>query len=1464
MRILTFLLLMVVGAGQMWANTAEPSNIKRGTINGGSVAFYADEACTTSFNGDVEANATVYVKATADPGYTAIGVTFTVKKSINSNDVQAPRRRSTPEGPGMTSDITVSAVTGKPDIYQFTMPADGNTNVSVDATFAAPQQQQVSYVDENGASQTVNAYVMDETMLGLSTGFYIAPDGGITFSNSFTIADNASLILKDGATMTVNGTLSATGNQSLTIYAQTAMTGQLTVTTYACGVILVPHFVAYSGDYATALVASGTVSDVNVTTINGKTLKPLADNAFTKYVPQDKSGSYTMTLPALPDGASYTFTKTDASGVINSYSYDAVNNTLTFTTNSGTTGGTTATITVAATGATNNNDYSFTLNVTVSEYTTAYAWPKQTNIYLIGTDLEKGAETAQALHKNELVWSADGVILDRSLLTVKKNGTAVTDYTTKVGETVLTAGENTLVLEPGAYRINITDDDGKLDDWVDFKVIKLIENDPNFKIIAEDGPAHPRLDGTHQDDFPTTVPVTVTYQGVDVTDNDNTTYWLKHGYNNPGKIYHYSELYKNNPDYNSPLIYPSTFGGTHTTFMAGVDGEKYAVYNLGTGNTVAYNEVYCIDKIVGQRIWHRVGEEIKTLRDDEGNPVSSGVEGGHVYYVGDYCPNFYLKDGRVYLGDVQMAEYDPEYDPYAVPGVEGVYVDEYLTIDPNHILHDGKDIFYLEGSAIYKYSNFYDLGGTTIFRVPGSTDCHSLRDGDVESFSQNGTTITINGKSFQLGERIILGQTFISTGSAFISTGDNVPTVDAQNENIIHVGDYQINAQGRIIFCAYSLSGTDTGTSKGYWPYCAYVKYRLEDYCYLIGRDDFLAYPVESGVRFEYDQEHNVGGTPVFTTEEEVLITVKTFGYPSEVYEGEDKYGSTGDLYIFLNDEQYGEPHPFNPSCSHDISFGELSEGTYVVRAELDKDERHLKSTGIFTFKVVRNDPVLTLTGSQNTAGEAFKDGANIEYDPENLIVVNAVNKETVSKTYWRWTISDPTVVTKNKVVKSEENEPNSEDIYLNTVGIGTVTLKARFSGNDLYNPAKEDITFTVVPKNVTSPIIKLVSDETIYYDGQEKKPEVKVYYAEDKLIPTDQYTVTYDNNINASSTDSKAKIIVKSKTGALYTIDAEEEFIIQETAVTITELPTASVTSAGKTVAASTLSGGKAKAGELDVEGTFSWKNGTVVLTVDDSNVTEYDVTFTPDNKNFKTGDCKVTLTVMPRAMLFAENSTNFWATFCGQNDYELPEGCTAYTISGISGSTVTLSKVTAEENALVIMPAYTPMLIQRTEGNLSDNITAAFNAVVTAPASGYDALTGLAWIGGSNFAFFGNATDVAITANAASCNTEGGFIHVGHDDTGIASYVLRNGQFILVDENQGLAAHRCVLNVSTQTEWTAPRMLSINSDVTGVKEVVKLGVESGVKKDDSWYSLDGRKLNAAPTQKGVYINGGRKVVVK
>jgi hypothetical protein len=32
----------------------------------------------------------------------------------------------------------------------------------------------------------------------------------------------------------------------------------------------------------------------------------------------------------------------------------------------------------------------------------------------------------------------------------------------------------------------------------------------------------------------------------------------------------------------------------------------------------------------------------------------------------------------------------------------------------------------------------------------------------------------------------------------------------------------------------------------------------------------------------------------------------------------------------------------------------------------------------------------------------------------------------------------------------------------------------------------------------------------------------------------------------------------------------------------------------------------------------------------------------------------------------------------------------------------------------------------------------------------------------------------------------------------------------------------------------------------------------------DNSWYTIDGKKLNGKPTQKGLFINNGRKVVIK
>ena len=644
--------------------------------------------------------------------------------------------------------------------------------------------------------------------------------------------------------------------------------------------------------------------------------------------------------------------------------------------------------------------------------------------------------------------------------------------------------------------------------------------------------------------------------------------------------------------------------------------------------------------------------------------------------------------------------------------------------------------------------------------------CHCPKDADgncTECFSQNGNTITICGETIEMGPYIVVGTNFILTGNRAIR--NMVP-----HETLtVSPASFSTTIDGSTItFCGYSIDAGDRpiikvdfwldaqAIGKNLYVPCAYARYETAPYCYAIARRDIDVEVRRSVVSIEgCKSEYKVG------EDVDMKISSCAYKYPDDT---ETYYGSTGDISVFLNNVYY---QTLNGANSHDLCFSDLPAGTYKLEAVLAGDAGYQGSTTTATFRVVRTNSEVTLTGKQNTAGEAFETDAEIEYDPENPIVVNAVNDKAVSNTYWKWQISNTSdagvVKIDNIVNNSESNGVNSEDISLNTVGIGTVTLKAGFSGNDKYNPATGAITFTVVPKNVTSPIIELVDQSTIYYDGTAKEPAVKVYYAEGKEIPADQYDVTYANNTNVSSTNSKAKIIVKSKTGALYTIDAEKEFEIQETIV------------------------------------------------------------------------------------LFAANSTHLWATFCSQNEYEVPEGCTAYTISSISGSTVTISEVTAEEaNAPAIIPAYTPMLIQR-DANVTAPVTAAFSAIVTAPTSGYDDQTGLVSTTGSDFTFYGNCSNTAVSPDDFK----------GHYNEG-QTYLLYDGKFILADENGGLGAHKCLLVLNGTNN--AP-VLSIGTETTSLSPVPSPSREGSSQR---WYTLDGRKLDKQPTKKGIYINGGRKVVIK
>ena len=267
-----------------------------------------------------------------------------------------------------------------------------------------------------------------------------------------------------------------------------------------------------------------------------------------------------------------------------------------------------------------------------------------------------------------------------------------------------------------------------------------------------------------------------------------------------------------------------------------------------------------------------------------------------------------------------------------------------------------------------------------------------------------------------------------------------------------------------------------------------------------------------------------------------------------------------------------------------------------------------------------------------------------------------------------------------------------------------------------------------------------------------------------------------------------------------------------------------------------------------LNIEGTGAmadytatdtpWKNQTInlILVADETAYNAY-----ADKLN--TGD-KAKLA--PQTITVAKNASG-WGTFCHGYpvSYSLSEGATAHGISGLNDAktAVTIS------DALDAVAPRTSLLL---------NYTGTGNVTLTAQpttATTFENTNTVVSTTGTGYTFYGNAGTADIAA------TDANFIKVNDDE--ITSYLLRNGVFVQVSQNTGLKMHRCLLNVSGST-GNAPQMLTIELGSTGMEEVVKLGVQSGVKKDDSWYSLDGRRLDGMPTAKGIYINRGVKVVVK
>ena len=190
----------------------------------------------------------------------------------------------------------------------------------------------------------------------------------------------------------------------------------------------------------------------------------------------------------------------------------------------------------------------------------------------------------------------------------------------------------------------------------------------------------------------------------------------------------------------------------------------------------------------------------------------------------------------------------------------------------------------------------------------------------------------------------------------------------------------------------------------------------------------------------------------------------------------------------------------------------------------------------------------------------------------------------------------------------------------------------------------------------------------------------------------------------------------------------------------------------------------------------------------------------------------------------------TSGWATWCSSKEYTLPDGLTAYTISGLSadGKSVVLTPATS-------IAADTPLLLKGTAGT-------TYAALWSADGEATGLVSSTV---GNVLTFYGNPTDDVITT--------------GYTYEFGKTYVLYQGEFVLVDNNAGLPAHKCLLTLTT----AAARQLtmSIGDETTGITTT---NYTNSTNSEEAWYGIDGRKLQSKPATKGLYIYKGKKRIVR
>ena len=458
----------------------------------------------------------------------------------------------------------------------------------------------------------------------------------------------------------------------------------------------------------------------------------------------------------------------------------------------------------------------------------------------------------------------------------------------------------------------------------------------------------------------------------------------------------------------------------------------------------------------------------------------------------------------------------------------------------------------------------------------------------------------------------------------------------------------------------------------------------------------------------------------------------------------------------------------------------------------------------------------------------------------------------------------------------------------------GTYTVNYKVIGDANHNDTESaDVQVTIGAKSIANATITL-SKESFDYNGESQKPDItSVKDGETALTLDKDYTVT-----NEGGKDVNTYTVTITGTGN-YTGTATKNFTINKANAEITKAPTAKTltytSTAQALVEAGTVSAGTLKYSKT-IDGTFTEE------IPEETNAGTYTVYYKVDgNENYNGIDAsetnKLSVTINP-ATITGVTLTESALVYNGEPQTVEIATVTAGTLVLTNDNTDFAKVFDISGNSATERGTHTVTVAAKENSNFTGSATADFIIAYPTPEVGdlikdgqtygtyYSAIdmelpgsvkayiiTGVSGnsVTTAEINFIPKLTPILVekiesTATRPETNpeTSSNMLKYASEDTSLdrdkgTLYVLYNDLFVRTTGN-AVAATNVYLQVPVSTP-NSTRSLSIkNGNGTTAIESVDWNGSSDTEK---WYDMQGRRIER-PTKTGMYINNGKKVVIK